>query len=379
MLVRFAIALALLLLSSTLGRADEALAPPAGQDCYVEGYLQAAVDAYFQEYRVRVYVRGHTAYLYHMPVNRQLSCWIHRFVASFPYIDTVVVCDRCSGPPVLPQCKPLGRVGGVWFPQENKLFQPLVADPRQITYSAAWRFHDRIAHGGVSAVSFGNSFPLFRWIGITPWCCDAQIDLEGGVWAIFRLDRHLRDHHQREKIGLLNSDYYVALVATALCDNWSYRFRFYHISSHLGDEFMCAYPAFRRLNPSREAVDLFASYQLSYALRLYGGAGVNTRSNESFRIRPFYIEYGTEVRVFGWPSWSLCLFFQPFLAMHFRNWQYMNWNFDATYAAGFEISGFEGMRRKVRAFLEYHDGYSVEGQFAKLRTKYLALRVSWGF
>lgn len=359
--------------------AEECPGSPEGKDCYVEGYIQSMVDAYYQEYRVRVHVRGHTAYLYHLPRNRLLACWIQRFVGGFPYIHKVVVCDQCCGRPVMPLCKPFGHVRGVWFPQENKLFQPLVADPRQITYSAAWRFHDHIAHGGVSAVSFGNSFPVFRWIGVSPLCCDVQLDLEGGVWATFRLDQHLRHHDQCEKIGLVNSDYYVGLVATALCDNWSFRLRYYHISSHLGDEFMVAYPAYKRLNPSREAIDFFASYQLSYALRLYAGLGLNTRSNESFRIKPWYIEYGTETRVFGWASGYLCLFFQPFLAMHFRNWQYMDWNFDATYALGLEISGFEGLRRKVRIFWEYHDGYSVEGQFAKLRTRYLAFRLSWGF
>ncbi len=50
-----------------------------------------------------------------------------------------------------------------------------------------------------------------------------------------------------------------------------------------------------------------------------------------------------------------------------------------TYALGYEIGKYCGLYRRLRLFLEYHDGYSVEGQFAHIPTNYFELALTYGF
>ena len=350
-------------------------------DEYLQGYLQALVDTHFHDYRVRVRVVGSTVYLTHLPNNRLVARSICRYIQNFPEVGCLIVDHTCRPRPRprMPTCKPWASVNGIWFPEAYELFQALIADPRQITFSAAWRFHDDIVHHSVAAVVFGDTFPIFRWLDIWPCHGDLQIGIEGGVFAIFLFDPDM-ETQEGDSVALVNSDYYVALpIVTYACGNWSYRGRLYHVSSHLGDEFVITHTEIARKNPSREAVDLFASYQLTPWIRLYGGVGYNWHSNQSFFIKPWYIEYGAELRVLGQHNLYHCLYFQPFLAMDFQNWEYTGWKFSATYCLGVEVSQLEGIGKKLRIFLEYHDGYSVEGQFAKLKTHYLAARISWGY
>jgi len=269
-------------------------------------------------------------------------------------------------------------MGGIWFPQSTELFAPLVADPRQIRFGLGWRFHDEVFNSSVAEADFGDTFPIYRWFNVGPWCGDLQVGIEGGVFAVFQFCPELAKT-EGDEIALLNADYYVGIPVTYAAGCWSYRLRLYHVSSHLGDEYMCTHPWFERLNPSREAVDLFASWQLTEQIRLIGGVGVNVHSNRNFYIAPLYFDCSFELRALGRRCLTHCLYFQPYLAAYFRFWQDVKFHPDATYVAGVELSKLQGVGRKIRAYIEWHDGFSLEGQFMKMRTEYLALALSFGF
>jgi Protein of unknown function (DUF1207) len=366
-------------------RADEVPieAVCCSDDTFVEGYLQALVDMHFHEYRVRVRVEGDVVFLSNLPANCLMVRSIVSFVEDFPGVCAVVCEDRCNRWPgdycCDPPCAPHCGVKGLWFPQAQELFAPLVADPRQIRFSSGWRFHDDVFMTAVASATFGDTFPIYRWLDVGCWHGDLQIGIEAGVWAVFQFEKDPYAHEDGDDVALINADYYVGFPLTYAACDWSFRLRIYHISSHLGDEFMISHKDIRRVNPSWEAIDFFASYQITPAIRLYVGPGVNYHSNRTFYIDPLYIEYGLEVRSFGRRIFCQQLYLQPFYAMHISNWQARNWNFDATYVAGFELSRLQGVGRKIRGYVEYHDGFSEEGQFLKMRTKYLALSLSWGY
>ncbi len=46
---------------------------------------------------------------------------------------------------------------------------------------------------------------------------------------------------------------------------------------------------------------------------------------------------------------------------------------------GYELSKLQGVGRKMRVYVEYHHGYSFEGQFFNERVTYGEVGVSWGF
>ena len=88
-----------------------------------------------------------------------------------------------------------------------------------------------------------------------------QFGVAGGVFSQFDMHTYSKD--------LLNADYLVGFPLSWRLNGTSTRFRIYHQSSHLGDEFLInQHPA--RVNLNWEAAELIASQDLGH-LRLYGG------------------------------------------------------------------------------------------------------------
>jgi len=348
-------------------------------DPYLEGYIQALLDMHYFEYRVIVAVKDHKVYLSHLPKNELVSNSIVAFVKDLPGVKSVEVKDLTQEEirqKEIYQEKP--RVSGIWFPQSTVLFQPLVADPREPTYSGAYRFGDQVIGRRVIAVSLGDDFPIYRWRDVFRWHGDLQIGIEAGVWSVFNFS------HVPKSIGqceLVNSDFEAAIPLTYAYDLWSFRLKLYHISSHLGDEFLVDHPNYleKRDNPSFEAVEFIGSYQLTGHWRFYGGPGIIGHSDKTFPMKTFYVKYGTELRILGRKLDYHKLYGTPFLAVHLENWQVRNWDLDLFVKLGYEISKLQGVGRKVRLFVDYHHGYSYEGQFFKKRTRYGEVGLSWGF
>jgi len=350
-------------------------------DPYLEGYIQALVDMHYYEYRVIVSVKDHKVYLSNLPKNELTANSIISFVKDLPGVKSVEV--REISPEELASREKYAeqpRVNGIWFPQATVLFQPLVADPRQPVYSAAFRYGDKVVGQLAAAVSLGDEFPIFRWRDIMRWHGDLQIGIDAGIWAVFNYS-HVPRNNNGETCELVNTDYFVGIPLTYAVDRYSFRLRVYHISSHLGDEFLVNHPSFifKRKNPSFEAIDFFGSYQFSSHLRVYGGPGIVFHSDRSFKLKPFYVEWGMELRLFGKKFYYHKLYGTPFFAIHLENWQQRHWNLDATYKVGYEWSKLQGVGRKVRLYADYHRGYSYEGQFFNERTQYGELGLSWGF
>lgn len=262
---------------------------------------------------------------------------------------------------------------GVWLPPDPLLFRPFVADPRQPTYSAGIRFNDNALTKYTTPISYYSDFPFYRWLDVWPCGGMLQIDLEGCLWAVFDPDTF--------EAPLINADYYVAIPITYAYRNWSFRLRGYHISSHIGDEYLLNHPHFDRRNVSFETIDFFVSNYITPEIRLYGGVGWVFNQDRSFRTKRFLAECGLELRIYrlGFHDYRRDIFGHPFYGMHFRYKPYFTKHIDATYVLGYEFGKCCGSQQRVRAFIEYHDGYSVEGQFCREATNYFSLRVSYGY
>ena len=350
-------------------------------DPYLEGYIQALIDVHYYEYQVVVIVKDHKVFLGNLPNNELLSNSIIAFVKDLPGVKSVeVTAVSAHELETRKAYVEQPRVSGVWFPQSTVLFAPLVADPRQPTNSAALRVGDRVCGDVCAAVSLGDDFPFFRWINVWPVHGDMQIGIEAGIWSVFNYS-NIPNRPKHETCELINTDFLVGIPLTYAFDAWSFRLRIYHISSHLGDEYLVNRPSAisRRKNPSMEAIDFFTSYQFTSGLRGYVGPGVVFHSDPSFRIKPLYIEYGMELRILGTKFNYHRLYGTPFFAIHMENWQQRNWDWDFTAKLGYELSKLQGVGRKMRVYIDYHHGYSYEGQFFNKRTQYGEFGISWGF
>ncbi len=349
-------------------------------DPYLEGYIQALVDMHFYEYRVIVTVKDHHVFLSNLPVNELTATSIISFVRDLPGVISVQV-QELSSTEVSAREKYVEqpRVNGIWFPQTTMLFQPLIADPREPYNFAAYRYGDQVVGKQAASVAIGDDFPLFRWRDVFRWHGDLQIGIQGGIWAVF----NYKDvpHKNDETCELVNTDYFLGIPLTYAYDRWSFRARLYHISSHLGDEFIVNHPKYLHLrkNPSYEAIEFAGSYQLTGHLRTYGGPGVILHSDQSFPMKTFFVKYGVELKILGQKLYYHQLYGTPFLAIHLENWQVRDWNLDLFVKLGYELSKLQGVGRKMRLYIDYHHGYSYEGQFFLEKTQYAELGFSWGF
>jgi len=264
-------------------------------------------------------------------------------------------------------------LSGIWMPECPPLFRPLIADPRQIMFSVGWRFNDQAFTKNNIDVSYCDSFAVYRWFDVGPFHGDLQLDLEGCLWALF--------DPMTFSAPLMNADYYVGFPLTYAFGPWSFRLRGYHISSHIGDEFLLNHPGFDRRNPSAEFLDFFASYELTDDIRVYGGVGYVLAEDDSFKRKRFYAAAGTELRLYelGFFSCRNRLYGTPFFAMHIRWSPDFHNHIDSTFVLGYEWGKLSGLQRRLRLFIEYHDGYSAEGQFCRIPTNYFSIRMSYGF
>jgi hypothetical protein len=209
---------------------------------------------------------------------------------------------------------------------------------------------------------------------VWPWCGQLQIELEGALWAVF--------DPLHDSSPLINADYYIGVPISYGFGCWQFRLRGYHISSHIGDEFLLKHPNFHRKNPSAEYLDFFVAHDLTDEIRLYAGLGVIVHQDNSFHSEPFYADVGGEIRLYSIGFADNCqrVFGVPVFAIYARYRGDFHKHVDITYALGYEFGKICSMNeRKVRALFEYHDGYSVEGQFAHCPSNYFQILLTYGF
>ena len=128
-------------------------------------------------------------------------------------------------------------------------------------------------------------------------------------------------------------------------DEWSFRLRGYHISSHIGDEFLLANENFDRRNASAEYIDFSASYQWNKDLRIYGLMGWIVRSDKEFPMRKFFFEYGLEKYFSSLGFYNKCnnIEGRPYFAINILQRAFTDYHLDRTVAAGYEWHKVSGL------------------------------------
>lgn len=111
---------------------------------------------------------------------------------------------------------------------------------------------DAVLGGRVGLLRYGNQDPI-RPDGF-------QLDFEGS--AQVRLD-------VTNDVDVRSVDFRGGIPLTYGSGPWRTKFGYYHLSSHLGDEFLLAHPGYNRLNYSRDCLVLGETVFLTDRLRIY--------------------------------------------------------------------------------------------------------------
>lgn len=175
-----------------------------------------------------------------------------------------------------------------------------------------------------------------------------QLDLDGAVFA-----RVLPDEPSTMLEG---SDYRVGLTGTWREDATSWRTGYSHISSHIGDEFLLAFPMTQRLNYVRDSLLIGVSQDLTQDLRIYGEAA--WAAGVSGGAEPLELQAGTEWTPIAKSRWAGA----PFVAIHGHYREEQGSLIGVNTVAGWNWHGIRsGHRLKIGA--NYYHGPSLQYSF----------------
>jgi len=256
----------------------------------------------------------------------------------------------------------------IGLPEED-LFAPLLADPKEPRFFiSVLNVESAQRNTTVGAVAYGENFGLVRWPGESQgegW----QLNLAGGVFAQFDLEAPSMD--------LVNADYTIGFPLTYRRGAFSARLRWYHQSSHLGDEFLLREQP-QRVNLSYEAIELLAAHDIG-AWRVYGG-GEYLYAREPDELEPGVLHAGAEYRhprhAFRVAQVGVARFVA---ALDAKRLEQHDWDNAMSLKAGLEFrsvrdSGQAGRHWSLLA--EYYDGPSPYGQFLTEEITYWGLSLS---
>lgn len=335
---------------------------------FMKGYIYAKLEDQFSSDKIGVDIDDTEITVYSWP--DELRCdEIKEFLESFCWEYHVQIRnpnkDACPDPEVLKECPIKNFEEGRFLPELSPFFPTMLAQPHILGYSAGYRSADKIFKSTLP-VSIGDQFSLFQF-KITS-SSNLYLGIEACVWAIFEA--------KYQSLSLINADYYVALPLTYIKDKLSARLRFFHESSHLGDEFLLE-TKIKRVNPSMEGVDISLAYEVMDDLVCFIGYRNIFRSDDSFHVKPSCFYYGFNYFLNFATLQTFHVQAKPYLGVYFTNQENNHWGFDGSVAFGYQWNKCYG--RKLRIYLMGHDGYSAEGQFARRKSKYVSINLLYGY
>jgi hypothetical protein len=198
-------------------------------------------------------------------------------------------------------------------------------------------FFDGTLGGRVGLLRYGTGNAIFPQ--------GYQLDVEAAAMVRLTLDE-IRDFE--------TADYRVGIPLTYGIDNWQFKLAVYHLSSHLGDEFIVANPGATRINYVRDEVVLGASYYPIPECRLYGEIGY--AFNVDGGAEPWEIQIGTELAAAG----PTGLRGTPFFAVNGHLREEVDWGGDLSTQLGWLWRGNSG--QVTRIGLHYFNGKSSQYQ-----------------
>jgi hypothetical protein len=223
------------------------------------------------------------------------------------------------------------------------LYKSYLAGGKEPRFASEW-VHDR-DQGWLWDVALGGRVGLVR-LGTDNdfWPQGYQLDIEGAAFP--RLD-HNRD--------LISNDYRFGIPLTTRQGPFEAKFGYYHLSSHMGDEFMLSNLGCRRLNYVRESLLLGTAVYLNPSLRLYSEVGY-----------AFYVDGGAEPWEFQFgadfsPAEPSGFWGAPFFAINGHLRQENDFGGNLAVETGWQWRGRGG--HLMRVGMRYFNGMSDQYQF----------------
>jgi len=158
-----------------------------------------------------------------------------------------------------------------------------------------------------------------------------------------------------EELDVVGTDYRYDILTTYAAGSFGFKFGFYHVSSHAGDEFLLKNPGFDRLNYFRDALVLGISHYPAPPLRLYAEVGWAFAYDIS---QPWEFQFGID---YG-PAYATGITGAPFAAINAHLREELDFGGNLAFQLGWAWRG-EWSDGVLRAGMYYYNGYSPQFSF----------------
>jgi hypothetical protein len=265
-----------------------------------------------------------------------------------------------------------------WFPR-NHLYEPIILDPleAQVYGSALPHFSTtgerivgrdlntganifdkrdvELSQGTFVPFAFGFHKPFYRVTTAPGQAHEWGLDVASYTqFQVFSDTSALAKNPGKLTYKIINTDYRLAFWYNLRRGRNSYRVRIYHLSSHLGDDYMVRYQL-NYYTPNAvnyELLDFSASRDLPIGLRVYGNVGVALRGQQE-RDR-FNVQFGAYYRQPGLKKQRLVGGFDA------KFWQQTNFRPGIHAGIGYELGR---SAQNLTALLDLYYGYRPYGQY----------------
>lgn len=221
------------------------------------------------------------------------------------------------------------------------LYRSYLAGNWEPRLATAWNYTDD--HGALWDITLGGRQGILRYGTFRENRPEGvQLDVEGA--AITRLDFE-------NELDVSATDYRAGVPLTYARGRWATKLAFYHLSSHLGDEFVLKNPGYPRINYSRNAFVLGEAWWWSDNVRLYG------ELDYAFMTDGGSKPWGTQMGVEYTPAGPTGLKPVPFWAIHGNLREEVHWGGNLCFQTGWLWRG-QASGRLFRVGFDYYNGKS---------------------
>lgn len=174
-----------------------------------------------------------------------------------------------------------------------------------------------------------------------------QLDFEGAALA--------RVLPGTDSTMLEATDYRAGIQSTWAFDSWHIKAGYYHLSSHLGDEFVIAYPLVHRFNYVRDSAVAGVTYDISADWQTYGEIAYAMGAEDG--ALPLEFQYGLQYspEVFGLRG-------APFAALNGHTREDFDYTTSVNVQAGWQWRGTES-QHLWRVGVQYYSGPALQYSF----------------
>ncbi|MEZ5944175.1 MAG: DUF1207 domain-containing protein [Planctomycetaceae bacterium] len=174
-----------------------------------------------------------------------------------------------------------------------------------------------------------------------------QLDMEGAGLA--RVD-------PEEQADLEAADFRAGIIGTWRDGPWRWKTGYYHLSSHIGDEYLLKNPGFNRINYVRDAILVAGMYDVTPDLQVYAEMAVALNHNGG--AEPFEFQFGAQYS----PAVSNGIQGAPFAAINGHLRQEFNFGGSVNVMAGWQWRGLRDTDL-FRAGFQHYNGASMQWEF----------------